>query len=117
MRAAPFLAARVGTKQTARPDRYFVVPMGQLGVKEIVPYLVAWLQEDRTWEIYSQAYGSDAHYVLDALQKLAAKDFGADTNGRVDANLEKRKEILAAINAWWTTEGQKQFGSTKFGRE
>ena len=112
-RAAPFLAARVGTKQTARPDWFFIVPMGKLGIKEIVPYLVTWLKEDRTWEPRYQAFGSHANYILVALQELTAKDFGADTSERTGLIFEKRKEIMTAIDIWWTTEGHKQFGSTK----
>ena len=110
-RAAPFLAARLKDPATRRPDYYFVKPMGQLGVKAVVPRLVRWIQEDdredRIWGIRSAAWGSRANYMLEALQAITGKDFGAVSGGRVDHNLKRKKQILAAINTWWAAEGRK----------
>jgi HEAT repeat protein len=113
-RALPFLAARLKTPYTRRPDYFFVRPMGQLGVKAIVPRLVRWLgeedKEDRVWRIGSSLYGSHANYILEALQAITGKDFGAVSGGRGDRNQKKKKQILAAINTWWAVEGRNIYG-------
>ena len=109
-RASPFLAARLKDPATRRPDYYFVKPMGQLGVKAVVPRLVRWLREDdkegRIWGIRSAAYGSHANYMLEALQAVTGKDLGA-VKSPVHRNKKNKKQILAAINTWWAAQGRK----------
>ena len=92
----------------------FVTALGNLHVKKAVPYLVKWLHDDRRWEITSQAFGTDANYMLPALNSITGKDFSTGVspmNDRIEDFVKKKAEILGVVDRWWSAEGSKLYGS------
>jgi len=104
-RAVPFLLDRFW--RTDRAQWRLVTALGRLGADEIVPDLVTWLHdgEDRYWQAYSAAYGSDADYMLAALEAVTGEDFGTVCWEDQD----NRKGILAAIDAWWAGATKRRY--------
>ncbi|MBC8869724.1 MAG: ankyrin repeat domain-containing protein, partial [Planctomycetes bacterium] len=110
-RCGPVLATRLTDKLAT--SYYLVKPLGQLRVREAVPYLVRWLKEDneKRWEVRSSLYGAQANYMIEALEQITGEDFspGIGPSGHVERYVKKRQEIQSAIDDWWTRAGQREY--------
>ena len=96
-RAVPFLVKRLD--DPGAMDWHFVRALGQLGVKQAVPRLVEGLRsmDAQDWEVNSQAYGSRATYLIEALERITGQPFPKDKSGKVT----DRDATLKAVNDWW----------------
>ena len=94
---------------------WYVYALGVYRIRQAVPLLVDKLQEIKTWEINSAAYGSKAHYMISALHGITGKSFvsAQDIGGNVGYLFENRDNILDMINEWWEEEGKDQYGHFK----
>jgi hypothetical protein len=105
------LVSRLGSVQAS--SYWFVTALGNLRVKKAVPYIVEWLHHEGSWVVYSQAWGADVNYLLPTLCSITGKDFFAGVSpdeGMAGKYVEKRSEILRAIDLWWSTEGLELYG-------
>jgi hypothetical protein len=104
-RAVPFLLKRLDDPNAM--DWRLVCALGKLGVKEAVPKLVEELRtmDNRGWEVMSQAYGSKATYLVEALERITGQKFPKDEHGRPT----DRDTTLKAVNEWWAKQDAKVY--------
>ena len=103
-RAVPFLVKRLD--DPGAMNWRFVWALGQLGVKQAVPRLIEELRtmDARDWEVTSQAYGSRATYLIEALERITGQRFPKNKSGKVT----DRDATLKAVNDWWEKTRGKQ---------
>ena len=106
-RAVPFLRRRL--EGSAALGFHFVHPLGRLRVKQAVPRLVARLRSLRKegWLMTSVLYGSKASYLGKALEEITGRKF---LNYEHEPRLD-RVATLQVINAWWESEGKRQYAA------
>ncbi len=104
-RAIPFFLKRLNDPDAM--DWYFVRPLGQLKVKHAVPRLVEELRRlsPHGWEVNSNAYGSEATYLVEALEQITGQKFPKDQHSMVT----DREATLKAVNTWWEQEDKRAY--------